>query len=169
MKKYKQLISGQRYQIYGLKQAGLDQTQIAQKVGVDKSTISREFRRNKGQRGWRPKQAQSLRDERKQACLNGKRFSSDEWAEVERLIRADLSPEQAADRLALEGRLQISHEAIYQHIYAGKRDGGDVCQHLRGQKPYRKRYASGQERRGMIKNCQTACKTFQIRGGNSVQ
>ena len=50
------------------------------------------------------------------------------------------SPEQAADRLALEGRLQISHEAIYQHIYAGNRDRGDVCQHLRGQKPYRKRY-----------------------------
>jgi IS30 family transposase len=136
MKKYKQLTSGQRYQIYGLKQAGLKQTQIAQKiaqkVGVDKSTISREFRRNTGQRGWRPKQAQSLRDERK-ACLNGKRFSTDEWAEVERLIRTDLSPEQAADRLALEGRLQISHEAIYQHIYAGNRDGGDVCQHLRGQ------------------------------------
>jgi len=152
MKKYKQLTSGQRYQIYGLKQAGLDQTQIAQKVGVDKSTISREFRRNKGGRGWRPKQAQSLRDERKRASLNGKRFSSDEWAEVERLIRADLSPEQAADRLALEGRLQISHEAIYRHIYAGRRDGGDVCQHLRGQKPYRKRYASGQERRGVIKN-----------------
>ena len=152
MKKYKQLTSGQRYQIYGLKQAGLKQGQIAEKVGVDKSTISREFRRNKGQRGWRPKQAQSLRDERKQACLNGKRFSTDEWAEVERLIRTDLSPEQAADRLALEGRLQISHEAIYQHIYAGNRDGGDVCQHLRGQKPYRKRYASGQERRGMIKN-----------------
>lgn len=89
MKKYKQLTSGQRYQIYGLKQAGLKQGQIAEKVGVDKSTISREFRRNKGQRGWRPKQAQSLRDERKQACLNGKRFSTDEWAEVERLIRTD--------------------------------------------------------------------------------
>nr|MDW7666151.1 helix-turn-helix domain-containing protein [Nitrosomonadaceae bacterium] len=55
MKKYKQLTSGQRYQIYGLKQAGLKQGQIAEKVGVDKSTISREFRRNKGQRGWRPK------------------------------------------------------------------------------------------------------------------
>lgn len=152
MKKYKQLTSGQRYQIYGLKQAGLDQTQIAQKVGVNKSTISREFRRNKGQRGWKPKQAQSLRDERKQACLNGKQFSSDEWAEVERLIREDLSPEQAADRLALEGGLQISHEAIYRHIYADKRDGGDLSHHLRGQKPYRKRYASGQERRGMLKN-----------------
>ena len=124
MKKYKQLTSGQRYQIYGLKQAGLNQTRIAQKMGVDKSTISREFRRNKGQRGWRPKQAQSLRDERKQACINGKQFSSDSWAEVERLIRADLSPEQAANRLKLEGELPISHEAIYRHVYADKRERG---------------------------------------------
>ncbi len=139
-------------EIYGLKQAGLNQTRFAEKMGVDKSTISREFRRNKGQRGWRPKQAQSLRDERRQACINGKYFSWDEWAEVERLIRADLSPEQAANRLKLEGELQISHEAIYPHVYADKRDGGDLCQHLRSQKPRRKRYASGQERRGMIKN-----------------
>lgn len=152
MKKYKQLTSGQRYQIYGLKQAGLNQTRIAQKIGVDKSTISREFRRNKGQRGWRPKQAQSLRDERRQVCINGKQFSSDSWAEVERLIQEDLSPEQAANRLELEGGLQISHEIIYQHIYADKRSGGDLHQHLRSQKPRRKRYASGQERRGTIRN-----------------
>jgi IS30 family transposase len=152
MKQYKQLTSGQRYQIYGLKQSGLNQTQIAQKVGVDKSTISREFRRNKGQRGWRPKQAQLLRDERKQACINGKQFSLNEWAVVERLIREDLSPEQAANRLELEGELQISHETIYQHVYADKRDGGDIFRNLRSQKPRRKRYASGHERRGSIKN-----------------
>jgi len=152
MKNYKQLTSEQRYQIYGLKQAGLKQCHIADKIGVDKSTISREFRRNKGQRGWRPKQAQSLRDERKQACINGKQFSSNEWGEVERLLREDLSPEQTADRLELENRLKISHEAIYQHVYADKRVGGDLCQHLRSQKPRRKRYASGQERRGVIKN-----------------
>jgi len=30
MRKYKQLTSDQRYQIYGLTQAGLNQTQIAQ-------------------------------------------------------------------------------------------------------------------------------------------
>jgi IS30 family transposase len=152
MRRYKQLTSGQRYQIYGLKQAGLDQTQIAKKISVDKSTISREFRRNKGQRGWRPKQAQSIRDERKQSCINGKQFSLKEWAEVERLIREDLSPEQAANRLELEGELRISHEAIYLHVYADKCDGGDLCRHLRSQKPRRKRYASGQERRGVIKN-----------------
>ncbi len=60
MKKYKQLTSELRYQIYGLKQAGLNQTKIAHKVGVDKCTISREFKRNEGKRGWRPKQAQSF-------------------------------------------------------------------------------------------------------------
>lgn len=152
MKQYKQLTRELRYQIYGLKQAGLNQTEIAKKIGVDKGTISREFKRNEGKRGWRPKQAQSFRDQRRQACANGKRFSSDEWAEVERLIRQDLSPEQAANRLELEGGLQISHEAIYRHIYADKRNGGGLYRHLRSQKPRRKRYASGQERRGTIKN-----------------
>ena len=62
MKQYKQLTSELRYQIYGLKQAGLNQTQIAKKIGVDKGTISREFKRNEGKRGWRPKQAQSFRE-----------------------------------------------------------------------------------------------------------
>ncbi|MEQ1742636.1 MAG: IS30 family transposase [Candidatus Nitrotoga sp.] len=68
------------------------------------------------------------------------------------MIQEDLSPEQAANRLELEGGLQISHEIIYQYIYADKRNGGDLHQHLRSQKPRRKLYASGQERRGMIKN-----------------
>jgi IS30 family transposase len=121
-------------------------------MGVHKSTISREFSRNKGRRDWRPKQAQSMRDERKQACANGKQFSPNEWAEVERLAREDLSPEQVANRLELEGSLLISPEIIYLHTYADKRNGGDLHQHLRSQKPRRKRYASGQERRGTIKN-----------------
>ncbi len=36
--------------------------------------------------------------------------------------------------------------------FADKRRNGDLWRHLRCQKPRRKRYASGQERRGMIKN-----------------
>ncbi len=152
MKPYKQLASEQRHQIYGLKQAGLDQSQIAIYLGVNKSTISRELSRNKGQRGWRPKQAQSFRDERKRSSLNGNRISSHEWADVERLVRADFSPEQVEHRLALEGGLRISHETVYRHIYADKKNGGDLHQHLRSQKPHRKRYASGQERRGVLKN-----------------
>lgn len=152
MKHYKQLTREQRYQISGLKKAGLNQSQIADELVVHKSTISREFRRNKGRRGWHPKQAQELRDERRKNCAKAQRHSLLEWTEVERLIRQDMSPEQASQRLALEGGLQISHESIYLHIYADKRRGGDLCWHLRCQKPRRKRYASGQERRGTIKN-----------------
>jgi len=152
MKHYKQLTREQRYQISGLKKAGLNQSRIADEVGVNKSTISRELRRNKGRRGWHPKQAQELRDGRREKCANARRLSMLEWAEVERLIRQDMSPEQASQRLTLEGGLRISHESIYLHIYADKRRGGDLWRHLRCQKPRRKRYASGQERRGTIKN-----------------
>jgi len=123
MKHYKQLTREQRYQISGLKKAGLNQSQIADELVVHKSTISREFRRNKGRRGWHPKQAQELRDERRKHCANAQRHSLLEWTEVERLIRQDMSPEQASQRLALEGGLQISHESIYLHIYADKRRG----------------------------------------------
>lgn len=152
MKHYKQLTREQRYQISGMKKAGLNQSQIATEVGVHKSTISREFERNQGRRGWRPKQAQELRDERRKKCVNAQRFSLPEWAEIERLIRLDMSPEQASCRLALECGLKISHETIYMHIYEDKRRGGGLWQHLRCQKPRRKRYAGGQERRGAIKN-----------------
>ena len=147
MKKYTQLTSEQRYQISGLKKAGWKQCEIASEVGLNESTISRELNRNQGERGWRPKQAQGLCNERRQGCINGQR-----WAEVDRLIRQDLSPEQVAARLDLEGELQVSHESIYQHIYADKRAGGDLWRHLRCQKPHRKRYASGEERRGAIRN-----------------
>ncbi|MBW6465858.1 MAG: helix-turn-helix domain-containing protein, partial [Brevefilum sp.] len=47
----------QRYQIYALLKTGCSQTKIAETVEVHKSTISREVRRNQGQRGYRPKQA----------------------------------------------------------------------------------------------------------------
>ena len=44
------------------------------------------------------------------------------------------------------------HEHIYRYVYRDKRAGGDLVTHLRGQKPYRKRYGSGDQRRGAIKN-----------------
>ena len=46
----------------------------------------------------------------------------------------------------------VSHERIYQHIWADKREGGILYQHLRHiPKKYRKRYGSKQER-GQIPN-----------------
>jgi len=51
---YAQLTQEQRYQIHGFMKAGFNQSEIAEAVGVHWSTASREFRRNQGQRGYRP-------------------------------------------------------------------------------------------------------------------
>lgn len=123
MKHYKQLTSEQRYQISGLLKAGYKRVEIAIEVGVNKSTISRELKRNRGQRGWRPKQAQAMRDERRRSCVNARQFTPGDWECVEELIRWGFSPEQAAKRLALEGNSRISHETICQRVYTDKRQG----------------------------------------------
>lgn len=85
---------------------------------------------------------------RARAARTRPRIGGRQWQAVGALIRRDWSPEQIADRARFEGTLAISHESIYQFIYAEKRAGGDLCTRLRAQKPYRKRYASGHERRG---------------------
>ena len=56
MRTYKQLTRVQRYQIYALKKANHNQIFIADMLGVDRSIISRELKRNKGLKGYRPKQ-----------------------------------------------------------------------------------------------------------------
>ena len=48
---YTQLTEPQRYQISSLKKMGHSRTEIAENIGVHKSTISRELKRNRGQRG----------------------------------------------------------------------------------------------------------------------
>jgi len=48
MQAYTQLNHNQRYLIYTFMKAGLCQTEIAETIGVHKSTISRELKRNPG-------------------------------------------------------------------------------------------------------------------------
>lgn len=145
---YTQLAQEQRYQIWALKKAGMTQAEIAREVGVHKSTICRELKRNTGQRGYRPKQAHRLAMERR-ASKARPRISEEEWQRIEVLLRQSWSPEQIGGRLELEGRRKVSHERIYQHIYADKQAGGDLHTHLRCQKQRKKRYGSN-DRRGKI-------------------
>jgi IS30 family transposase len=149
MRRYAQLTQEQRYHIYAHKKTGhFTQSEIAAMLGVHKSTISRELSRNRGGRGYRPKQAHEFALTKRRA--NAKpRISAETWELVEDLLRLDLSPEQVSGRLKRERGLSISHERIYQHIYADKRTGGDLHKHLRCQKKRRKRYGK-YSRRGPI-------------------
>jgi IS30 family transposase len=136
---YRQLTQEQRYQIYALMKAGFNHTQIAAEIGVHKSTVSREVRRNQGQRGYRPKQAQELAAARLEQRIR-RRITPETWQQVELLLRQEWSPAQVAGRLTLERQATVSHERIYQHIYADKHTGGTLYRHLRCQKQRRKRY-----------------------------
>jgi len=133
-----------------LKQAGHNKTEIAVMLGRHKSTISRELSRNRGMGGYRPRQAHCLALDRRKAKVRP-RFGGSTWTKVELLIQMDWSPQQISGRLKVEEGISISHEYIYQYIYADKKVGGQLHRHLRCQKKRRKRYGS-YDRRGRIPN-----------------
>ncbi len=81
MRTYHQLTQEQRYQIYALKKTGHSLAEMATVIGVHKSSVSRELKRNRGKRGYRPQQAQSLALERRQKSVP--RITAQVWALVE--------------------------------------------------------------------------------------
>ena len=152
MRKYHQLTEHQRYQIYALKKVGHDQQTIAATVEVSPSTISRELRRNRGQRGYRPRQAhqQTLMRRRQKAKVT--KMTPEVIKQIEAALRQEWSPEQIAGRLQATDGLRLSPERIYQHIRADQAAGGTLYQHLRhNQKKRKKRYGKA-DARGQIKD-----------------
>lgn len=141
---YQHLSQIERYQIYALMKAGQNQIQIAQFLGRSKSTISREVRRNRGLRGYRPAQAQVFCAQRSLASRNAQRISPEAWQQAVTGLNQQWSPVQIASSAS------VSHETLYRHIYADKASGGVLWKNLRSQKKRRKRYASDRDRRGQI-------------------
>lgn len=156
---YKQLTYLKRCKIYGLWRAGHTQVAIAKELGVHKSTISRELKRNitfvrtsLGSWQYKPDYAQGYTEERRRKKNRPIKF----MLEVERIVHEklleDWSPEQISGYAKRHQLFSISHERIYQFILANKQKGGDLYKHLRHQhKKYRKRYGSP-KRQGSIRN-----------------
>ena len=150
MKHYTQLTQEQRYQIDAYCKAGLNQTETAEQLEVDKSTISREIRRNRGQRGYRAQQAQK-RCLARRAESHGSRIGVSDGQRVATLIRQEWSPAEIRERLTREGQRPISHEWIYQYLKRDRQAGGTLYRSLRCQRQRRKRYGRP-ERRGHLKH-----------------
>ena len=155
--KYTHLTEDDRYQIDELLREGQSKTCIAQRIGRERSTLYRELKRNVGQRGWRPRQANQKAINRLsyRGVQNVRRVCDRAWHYAqEKLVNEQWSPEQIAGRLKEEAHrtLSISHETIYQRILEDKQTGGTLCAHLRCQKKRRKRYGSGTFRRSRIPN-----------------
>lgn len=150
MKRYSQLTLEKRYGIYSLLKTDHNQSEIAKVIGVHKSTISREFKRNRGGRGYRHKQANTKAIDRRQGKSNA-RIDGSTWMFVERLIQKEWSPEQISGWMKKHLNMSISHEWIYQYILQDKNAGGQLYTHLRCKKKRKKRYGSN-DRRGNLKN-----------------
>jgi IS30 family transposase len=149
---YTHLTQDERYQIHALKRQSISLGRIAAELQRNRSTISRELKRNIGPSGYKPAVAHQKARKRQTQRRNAAEFTSSQWAHVDAYLRLHLSPQQCSGRLKLEKAISISHECIYKHIYRDKAQGGQLVRLLRCQKVRRKRYASGHERRGTLKN-----------------
>ncbi|MDE1465806.1 IS30 family transposase [Spartinivicinus poritis] len=146
---YKQITLEERYQISAYLAAGFSRSAIAEQLGRSKSSISREINRNKGLRGYRPKQAHEKAMERRQMAFKAVKMTPELIHLIETKIREEWSPEQVSGWLLDEHNLQLSHERIYLHIWDKKAQGGDLLR--RQGKKYTKRCHS-KNSRGQIKN-----------------
>ena len=150
MSLYTQLTQGQRYQIYAFLKAGFTQSAIASEINVHKSTICRELQRNRGLKGYRPKQAHVKATNRRQGAAKFVKLTPQIIPLVNSLIRQDFSPEQVSGTLKRNHGLMISHETIYRHLLADKANGGTLYKHLRRSNRKRKKRYGSRNIRGQI-------------------
>src|SRR5881628_2987435 len=139
---YRQITFAERYTLGLLRQRGLNAAAIARMLGRHRSTIAREIQRNRARSDgtYRPQLADWYARGRRSRSRN-QRFTAVEWARIHALLREDWSPEQVAGWLRRHRELAISPETIYRSVWADKRAGGTLYQHLRGaRKQRRKRY-----------------------------
>ena len=139
-----QIALEERYAINALRKQRYSIRAIARELGRAPSTISRELRRNVRPNGYyTPVVAHSYTVARRRRSRRNTRIGPGTWATVDRYLRLDWSPEQVSGFLRDEGILRISHEAIYVHVWADKRAGGDLWTHMRqATKRRRKRYGA---------------------------
>ncbi len=141
--KYNHLTSEQRYTIDVLLRQKKSRKEISQTIGVSESTLSREIRRNSGQRGYHWQQAQVKAADRQRRLQNYRNLTM----EIRKLIRSKIteeqwSPAQIVGYLRKKGKPAVCVETIYAYIRADKENGGDLWRHCRHQLKHRRRQVS---------------------------
>lgn len=156
---YKHLTLEDREKLLKYQAKGYSITAIAKELGRDKSTISRELKRNTTKGEYLPLAAQKKYEKRRHACRPRKKLSDPAlYAYVKaRFLEDQWSPEEIEGRLKYENSaLKISYSTIYRAIYSkmfdekglshGNRGAVRKLRH-RGKSRHKKGYV---ERRGKI-------------------
>lgn len=145
MKTYTHLTEEDRNQLVVLLNRGKSIRDVAKVLGRSPSSVSREVKRNFGKTKYRANTAQKRAVERHHIAHRTSRLKSHALRlEVTRMIMQGQTPEQISGRLPLvhPELPRISHEAIYQWIYAERH-------HLIGYLPrsHRQRWPKGKSKR----------------------
>lgn len=150
---YSQLTASERNRFYQLRSTtDLSIRAIALELGRSQSTLSRELVRNQNESGvYLPDSAQQRMAERRSQSKSPFSSISEECvAEIKQRLKQYHSPEQIAGRLKRQGQASISHETIYQMIYADHQGLQTYQQYLRQGRGKRRRRGNSNLRRGQI-------------------
>lgn len=151
----KHLTIEQRYNICAYLQTGMSAKMIAKTIGVHRSTVYREIKRNSDKRNgaYKPKLAQVKYQKRMASRAHFIKFSDDMKKMVDELLEGRLSPEQITGRLRMEGIAIVSHETIYRYIWDDKKRGEKMLfAYLRRRGRRHKKRGNKTNGRGFIKD-----------------
>lgn len=154
-KNYNHITLEQRIKIEALSKAGHKVPFISEHLSVHRSSIYRELKRNKTKTGkYNAAFAHELSEEQKERFSHSRSFTfSMEKIIRDKLSKQQWSPEQIWGYCKENNIDMVSHESIYKFVYQDKDKGGMLYKNLRvASKKYRKRYGSGKNKKGIIKD-----------------
>ena len=143
----------QRYKISWMLERKISKTQIANELGVDRSTVYREIRRNRNRNSkvYDPKLAHEKYKKRMREKPKMVRFTEEmKQLAREKLEKEQWSPEQISGRCRLKGIPMVSHETLYRWIYDGRGTDSHLRDNLRHSGRKRQKRANKNDYRGLI-------------------
>ncbi len=128
----KHLTREQRYAISLMLKEKKTQKEIADAIGVNKSTVCREIRRNSSRRGYSHILAQESAEIRKERLREPRKFNHQVRQRIEKLMREEeWSPCQIEGWCRRKVYLMVSKSSIYEYIRKDREAGGDLYRHCR--------------------------------------
>lgn len=110
---------------------GYTQAAMAHYLGVHRSTISRELKRNFIKGVYTAKQAQQQTRRRMKVGRAAYKLTPERCRAIECYLREEWSPEQVCARIKQETGFALAPMSLYRYLYADAQTGGDLWTHMR--------------------------------------